>query len=303
MKLIINFILFLFFLVGSVSASQTKTKSVQEYYSLASSAFERQNWSYVVNYCRAIIHNYSQSPFAKEALFYLGIAYFNLKNYEASNKYFTRYLKDDFNPKYFEEVMYYKYLVARKFHQGERKRLFGLNRGPKVIFAKEDALAIYDEIISSMPNHDLAIKALFAKGQILIDLEEYKDSVNIFEQLIEKFPKHELAPLCFIEIGKVYLKQTTYKKQDLDILDLAELNLKNFKESFSQETGKISELEKVLQKMKEEFAKGFFNIAKFYEKTKKPDAAKLYYSKVINSFSETQVFELAKKRLDKLNEK
>lgn len=277
-------------------------ESVQKYYSLACNAFEKYEWLKVINYCNTIIKNFPESPFTKEALFYLGVACFNLKDYEASNRYFNRYLKDDFNPKYFEETMHYKYSIAKNFQNGAKKRLFGWNKGPKIIVAKEDALSIFDEIVASMPMHDLAAKSLFAKGQLLCDFEEYKDSVSTFEQLIDRFEKHELATESFIEIGKIYLKQTTYKKQDPDVLDLAELNLKKFKKGFSFETEKIKELEDIILQMKEKFATGFLEVAQFYEKTNKKEAAIIYYSKIINSFPQTSASKIAQKKFDKLNE-
>ncbi len=278
-------------------------ESVQKYYSLANESFEKNDWNKVINYCTVIIRNYPESSFTKEALFCLGVAYFNLKDYEASNRYFTRYLKDDFNPKYFEEIMHYKFSIAQNFKNGAKKRLFGWKNGPKILVAKEDALALFDEIIASMPMHDLAVKSLFEKGQLLFDFEEYKDSIATFEQLIERFEKHELSIESFIEIGKVYLKQTTYKRQDPDLLDLAELNLQKMKKNYSNEKKKIKELEKIVLEMKEKFAQGFLEVASFYEKTNKKEAAVIYYSKIINFFSQTEASKVAKKRFDKLNEK
>jgi outer membrane protein assembly factor BamD (BamD/ComL family) len=303
MRLIKCFFIYLILLNTTLFCNNdSKLQSVQKYYSFACDAFEKYNWSKVIEYCNVIIKNYPDSAFVKESLFYLGVAYFNLKEYEASNRYFTRYLKDDYNPKFFEETMYYKFSIAENFQKGTKKRLFGCNSGPKILDAKEDALVLFDEIIASMPMHDLAAKSLFAKGKILFALEEYKDSISVFEQLIEKFEKHELTAQSFIEIGKVYLKQTTYKKQDPDILDLAQLNLKKFEEKFSEEREKLKELRDIILQIKEKFALGFLEIAEFYEKTNKKDAALIYYSKIINSFSETKSSEKAKKKFDKLNE-
>lgn len=144
---------------------------------------------------------------------------------------------------------------------------------------------------------------MFSKGQLLFNDEEYKDSIATFESLIERFEKHELAIESYIEIGKVYLKQTTYKKQDSDILDLAEFNFTKFKESYPQEKEKIQELQGIVLELRELFAKGFLDIAQFYEKTNKKDAALIYYSKIINNFSDTKSFKAAQDRFEQLNEK
>jgi len=284
------------------ASNKQPIESVQKYYSLASDSFEKYDWNNVINYSLIIIKNFPESSFIKEALFFLGVAYFNLKDFEISNKYFNRYLKDDFDPKYFEETMHYKFSIAQNFKNGVKKRLFGLKKSPKVVVADEDALALFEEIISSMPMHDLAAKSLFAKGQILFDMEEYKDSIATFDELIDRFEKHELAILSFIEIGKVYLKQITYKRQDPDILDLAELNLNKLKKNYSNEEQRIKELENIVWQMKEKFAQGFLEVALFYEKTNKKEAALIYYSKILNSFPGTYASKIAQKKFDELNE-
>ena len=94
MKLI-KFCFVCLFLINSVlfASSNTNKYSVQTYYSLASEAFEKYDWKKVIGYCLEIIKNYPESSFTKESLFYLGVAYFNLRDNEASNKYFTKYLK------------------------------------------------------------------------------------------------------------------------------------------------------------------------------------------------------------------
>lgn len=302
MKLIKYCVLSIGLIATSVFAS-THIESVQKYYSQTSESFEKYDWPKVIEYGSEIIRNYPNSPFAKDTLFYLGVAYFNLRDFDTSNKNFTKYLKDDFNPKYFEETMQYKYEIAQNFKNGAKKRLFGMQKGPKIMPAKEDSLTIYDEIIASMPLNDIAAKSLFAKGQLLCDFEEYKDSISTFEKVIERFEKTELAVDSFIEIGKVYLKQTTYKHQDSDLLELAEMNLEKMKKLYSSDTKKIAQLEKIVLEMKEKFAEGFLETANFYEKTHKKEAALIYYTKIINGFSQTNASKIAQKRFDKLNAK
>jgi len=303
MKLLKYLLLSSLLLTTPVFSAEKSLPSVHEYYSYATDAFERHDWLSVIKFCKVIIQKYPNSSFTKDALFSLGVAYFNLKDYEISNKYFTRYLKDDFNPKYFEETMHYKFLIAKNFKGGSKKRLFGWKKGPKIVLASEDALAIFDEVIATMPTHELAPKAMFAKAELLFKEGESKDSIAVFEALIERFEKHELAIESFIKIGEVYLSQTTYKKQDSDLLDLAEFNLSKLREIYPAEKEKIKELEKIVLDMRELFAKGFLDIAVFYEKTNKKDAAIIYYSKIINSFSDTNSSKIAQDRFDKLNEK
>lgn len=305
-KSLILFIFLINTLIITTSAKKLdseKVISASEYYSLASSSFEKLQWQKVIYFSKHLVHKYPKSPFTKDALFFIGVAYFNIKDFEKSNRYFSRYLKDDFSPKYFEESMHYKFLIAENYKKGERKRMLGLSKGPKIVNSLEDALSLYDEIISSMPTSDLAIKAMFGKGELLYKDEEYKDSVATFEKLIDKFPTSDLAVNSFIEIGKVYLKQTTYKTQDSDVLDLAMLNLNKLKETYPSEKQKIKALNYIVLQMQELFANGLLEMAVFYEHTKKTDAANLYYQRIINTFPNTKVSYIAKQNYAKLNEK
>ncbi|KKL26655.1 hypothetical protein LCGC14_2393110, partial [marine sediment metagenome] len=277
MKLIKYFLLSCCLLFSPIYSYQvTPNQTAYEFFTQANHAFEKSEWIEVIKYSKIIIQKFPNTSFTKDALYYLGVAYFNLKDYEISNKYFTRYLKDDFNPKYFEETMHYKYSIAHFFKNGAKKRMFNWKKGPKVVAAEEDAILIFDEIIASMPNHEIAIRALFAKSELLFDDNEFKDAVSSFETLIERFEKHELAIESFIQIQKVYLKQTTYRKQDPNVLEFAKLNIEKFKEMHPLEIEKTKVLEDMLLEMKEKYATGFLEIADFYEKTKKNDAALLY---------------------------
>ena len=272
---VVKYIFVCFFMLTTplIAAPAQQIASAHEYYSLANKAFDKYEWIDVIKYSKIIIQKYPTSSFTKDALFYLGVAYFNLKDYEIANKYFTRYLKGDFNPKYFEESMHYKFSIAHFFKKGAKKRMFGWKKGPKILNAEEDSLAIFDEIIASMPTHDLAIQSLFAKGELLFEDDEFKDSISAFEQIIDRFETHELAIDSFIQIQKIYLKQTTYKKQDPNILELAELNFEKFKETYPFEIEKSKAIEDLLIEMREKYAIGYLEIAQFYEKTSKKGAA------------------------------
>jgi outer membrane protein assembly factor BamD (BamD/ComL family) len=276
--------------------------SAQTYYTYATEAFQNENWVNVINYSKVLVKNYPSSPFTKEISYYLGVAYFNLRDFELANRYFSRYLKNEYSPRFFEESLIYKFEIGKKYKNGSKKHAFSSSSGPKIVDASEEAISLFEEIISTLPNHELAMKALFEKGTLQVIFEDYKESIDTFRTLIDKFPKEELAAQSFVEISKVYLKQTTAKHQNLDILEAAYLNLAKFKESF-EENEKIKEVEKIIFNMEEKFAKGFFEIARFYLKTNKYSASKMYFSKIVNQFPNSTFSEKAKEYLKELANK
>jgi outer membrane protein assembly factor BamD (BamD/ComL family) len=159
-------------------------------------------------------------------------------------------------------------------------------------------------VITSLPHHELAAQALFGKARLLLKDEEYKASIETYQTLIRRFPKHPLSIESFIGVAQVYLMQSTERYPDQDFLDLAEINLKKFKFSFPGEE-RVAEAESMFLEMKEVFASNLYDTGRFYERTKKPHAALIYYNRILTKYPETKVAATATKRLGnmKKNEK
>lgn len=285
-----------------IKSEDVATMSVQEHYSAAIDAYQKRNWDEVVHQSLIVIKNFPSTPFAQEAYFYLGVGYFHLDEFEFSNRFLTTYLKKQSTPKYFEEAIQYKFKIAEKYQRGAKKHILGWEAMPKWIPAREEAIAIYDEVITALPHHDLAALALFGKATLLLKEEEYKSSIETYQTLIRRFPKHPLAAESYIGIAQVYLVQSQAEYPDQDYLDLAEINLRKFRHNFPGEE-KLAIAEKMFLDMKEVFASDLYDTGRFYERTSKPHAAHIYYTRIITKYPETNVSQLANKRLTRLNYK
>lgn len=282
-----------------IKSEEVAIFSVQEHYGLAMDAYQTKNWEELVHQSLIVIKNFESTPFAIEAYYYLGAAYFHLEEYEYANRFLTKYLKKQITPKFFEEAITYKFKIAEQYRLGERKHLFGLDTFPKWLPAAKDAIAIYDEVITALPHHDLAAYALFGKAYLQLKDEEYKSSIETYQMLIRRFPKHPLARESYIGIGEVYLIQAQESYPDQDFLDLAELNTRKFRADFPSDE-KVQVAEDLLLAMKEVYASDLYDIARFYERTKKPQAARIYYTRIQAKYSDTKTCQLATKRLNRL---
>jgi outer membrane protein assembly factor BamD (BamD/ComL family) len=282
-----------------IKSEEVATLSVQEHYSVAMDAYQKENWEEVVAQAVIVVKNFPSTPFAQEMLFYLGVAYFHLDEYEYANRFLTSYLKKQATPKFFEETIQYKFKIAEKFHRGAKKHILGWETMPKWVPAGDEAIKIYDEVITALPHHELAAHALFGKAKLLLKNEEYKASIETYQTLIRRFPKHPLAAESYIGVSEVYLIQSQAQYPDQDYLDLAEINLRKFRYDFPGEE-KIEVAEKILLDMKEIYASDLYDTGRFYERTKKLQAAYIYYTRILAKYSETKVAELATMRLSKL---
>ncbi|MDX9702354.1 MAG: tetratricopeptide repeat protein [Candidatus Auribacterota bacterium] len=57
------------------------------------------------------------------------------------------------------------------------------------------------EFIANFPNSEYVALALFQKGNMLYEKEDYAGAMNVFAQLVEKYKKHELASFALLSIG------------------------------------------------------------------------------------------------------
>lgn len=285
-----------------MNSKDVATLSVQEHYSAAMDALEKKDWEELVHQSTIIYKNFPSSPFSQDAMYYLGIGHFNLKNYDMANKQFSAYLKRQTTPKHFEEAIQYKFSIAEKFKSGAKKHIMGWESMPKWLPAKEEAIAIYDEVITALPHHDLGAQALFGKAKLLLGEEEYKSSIEAYQTLIRRFPRHSLAADSYVGISEIYLTQCQAEYPDPDFLDLAEINLRKFRQDFPRED-KIVTAENMVLEMKEFYAKSLYETGQFFERTKKPHASIIYYSNIIAKYPETKIAQASQKRLDLLIKK
>ena len=262
-------------------------------------ALADKDWWAVIDYADVLAYHFPTSPFVQETAYLMGFAFFQMGQYEHANESLSAYLTHSSQHSHFEEAIQMKFEIAEAFHKGKRKRLFGSHKMPAWLPAKEDAIAIYDEVISTVPHSELASKSLLAKADIQAELYDFKSSVETLSQLIRRFPKEEGAAEAYLQINKVYLSQCKNTSLDLDLLDLANVNLRKFRLAFPREP-RLEEAEQILSETEELFAQNLYETGRFFERTGKPSASVLYYNKVVSKYPLTKAAASAKEKLDVL---
>ncbi len=300
MKTLKAFLICLFLISAAPSFAAKKDSSVHDFYSRAQAAQQDGNWTEVIQNSKLVVTHYNDSPFAPDALFLLATAYYETEEFELANECFTEYLKKQTSPEAFEQAIRYKFEIARRFEDGARMHLMGWQYLPKWISAKDFAIDIYDEVIATLPRHELASEALFRKASLLSELEDFKPAIEAYQALIRRFPKNHRAPQSYIGIAKVYLKQCETEFKDPDFLDLAQINMDKFEADFPTEEH-LLEAKGMLLTMKEKYAVELLETGQFYERTKKAQAAALYYHNIKTRYPETEAAAKAEKRLKTLS--
>lgn len=306
--LLFIFSLFAFLSISTLEAARHKffpsEEAAQNYlythFNSGSSYFNQESWREASDEFERVIYFFPDSVEAAEASYYLGICYFERKEYDFANAEFSGYLKASLQPEYFEDALKYKLCIAERLGAGCKRRPFKYRYFPKIMEGQTLALEIYDEIVTTVPNHELAVCALFAKATLLQRMREYRESIDTYQMLIRRFPKHELTPESYLKIAQVYYQMSRLESQNPDILGLAELNVRKFSEDFPRDE-RVTCAETYALTIKEVLAGGLCNVGQFYSRTGHPEAAAIYYQSAIEQFPDTKVAKLCACRINQLD--
>ena len=275
------------------------TMSAEEHFHAAQDAFEKKDWDQAKDQFNIISANFPGSIFGPESAFFLGVCYYELDELDFANYALSDYLKAACQPKYFQQAMEYKFMIACEFRDGALYRPLGTKQLPKLLSGRALAVKIYDEVIQTIPCHEYAARSLWFKGNMLWDDCHYPESIDSMQTLIRRFPKHVLTPYAYLAINRIYADEAKWEFQNPDLLQLAEINLRRFKAAFPRDE-KIAEAERDVKNLKETYAAGFWKTGQFYEWQGHTQAAKIYYTSAIKQFPDTAVAEKCKCRLENM---
>ncbi|MGR3973700.1 MAG: outer membrane protein assembly factor BamD [Candidatus Rhabdochlamydia sp.] len=278
------------------SEGETVSFLVEEYNTLLLKAVELSEWNEVIKQAQFILKNFPQTSLSQEAFYFLACAYFELQEFDTANSYLTSYLGKSTPLPHFREAIHLKFEIAEKFREGHLQRIGGISFFPKWAEATEEAIHIYEEVISAFPHDEIAAQAFLGKGYLLLRQGSYAASIEAYETIIQRFPRHPLVPVAYVDIMHVYLTQAKVQYPNQNDLDLAELQLKRFNHDFPLDPRKEA-LEACFLQIQEVFANHFYDLAQFYERMKKPGASILYYMKIVKAFPHTPTARRCEQRL------
>jgi outer membrane protein assembly factor BamD (BamD/ComL family) len=269
---------------------------------LGAEAFEAGKWQEAARQFHIVVTNFPSSSYGQDALFFLGIAYYHLREFDISNETFDKYLQSQTNPRYFQEAFDYKFCVAEQFRGGARRRFLSTKAMPRWASGRGLGITIYDEVIASLPSDEIAARSLFGKACLLWQQKDYRNAVEAFLAVTKRYSKHELAPESYLLINRVYIDQSQREFQNPDILAFAQINLGKFEEQFPREE-RLAQARADLLTIKEIYARGMFDMGQFYERIRQPRAAVIYYQKAMIEFPETCIARTCRRKLSRLDPK
>jgi len=214
--------------------------------------------------------------------------------FKAYDQFIERYPGDRLYP----EIIRRQASMANAAAQGDVKSsLIGL----KTKLPLEKTLEMLEGVIKHAPKSRYAAKSRFTIGELHHAEKDSKKAVTAFRKLVAEQPDSPEAPEALFRSGVVLLEEADRGNQNQANLDLAR---EAFNDYLLQYPGhsKNADARRMLSNLQGRDLNRSLDIAEFYLKTGKHEAAKVYYRDIVKRSSPGEVRDKAATRLKELGE-
>jgi len=250
----------------------------KEQFDFSMSFYKEKKYEDAKREFKKLLKRYPKAFEAAESQYYLGLTE------EAQNSLYEAYLeyqkvidKYPFSER-IPEIIEREYKIGELFMSGAKRKAMGVP-----LPVDNPAIEIFSKVVENSTYGPFAPKAQYKLGLVLKGLSRYYEAEDAFNKIISNYPSSEWAEAAKFQIA--VCRAAVSRGADYD--QGAAKEAKDKFEEFVREHPDASlsrDAEKNIDQLKEKEAEANYNIARFYEKQKARDAAKIYYNDVINTY-------------------
>jgi len=177
----------------------------------------------------------------------------------------------------FNEAVKRQYGIAEGLRTSDRKGLLGVGAA----IQPSKLVEMFEQISTSAPFTEYAPKSLLAIGYVRTDVGEMDQAIASFQKVVDKYPETETAKEAQYQIFK--LRGVTAEKSNSPVKDRAQVEAGLDFVNQNPEDQRANEIKSDLQSIDERSMEKLYNTGMFYEKSGKPDSARVYYREVVKN--------------------
>lgn len=266
----------------------------KEQFELAKGFYDLKKYEDAKREFRKLLKHYPKSFEAAESQYYLGLSEDMEGNlyeaYQAYQKVVDKYPFSERIPQIIER----EYKIAESFMSGYKRKAMGVP-----IPVENPAIEIFTKVIENSTYGPWAPAAQYKLGLVLKGLLRYYEAEEAFNKVLSSYPDSEWAAPAKFQIASCRAAVSRGPEYDQGAAGEAK---EKFEEFIREHPDAVlsNEAEKNIEKLKEKEAASNYNIARFYEKQKAFDAAKIYYQEVADNYPDSQWSARALERIQML---
>ena len=244
---------------------------------VAQAAFDKRAYDLALKAARRVVRVWPLSDYAPRAQYLVGRCYEATGKDEKAFKEYQTVLEKQPKIANYPEVLQRQVTITDRFLAGKWFRLWGY-----IPFfpSMERTADMYDKVVKNGPYSDVAPQAQLKIGTAREKQSNYPLAVKAYEVAADRYnDRPKVAAEALYRAGLAYKKQAQTAEYDQSAAGKAIDTLSDFKNRYPDDS-RVGQTDKIISSLKDEQARGNFQIAKFYEKRKKWNGALVYYNEV-----------------------
>jgi len=279
--------------VGILGTSTPVAKTADLQMQYAQDMEKKGNTPEAIDAYKRLIKVFPLSMQASEARFKLGENLEKKGKYEEAFDAFDELVVKHPESKEFTRALDAMFGIAKRYMNGERRRLFGV----KMFASNQRAEEMFDKILKRAPYSRNAAQVMLFRGLTMERQGKDAEALAAYQQIIERFPSDPISDEAQYQMGYIRLRSVKNGSYDHTDRSRAQESFEDFLNRAPQ-NGRTSQARENLQLLESGNRKAALDVAKFYEKTGKNRAAGVYYRDVIAKYPGSPEAKTAQERLD-----
>ncbi len=241
------------------------------------------------------IEFYGQNPLADQNLFLRGEIKMAMGKWLESAKEFQKLVSNYPDSKLYEQA------IQKQFEIGDKLYEKGLKKRSKFVsFFKgkpmKQAIEVYGMVVSNQPFMPRSAEAQYKIGLCHQARKEYIEAGYEYRRVIENYPQSDWVDDARYSLAQCYYDSALEPEYDQSRAQLAIEGIDEFIRNYPEDS-RVAELKEWRQKMRNNIAEQKLLVARYYERQRRFDSARIYYQLLANEYSDTPFAEKANKWL------
>jgi outer membrane protein assembly factor BamD len=272
----------------------------KDQFEIAQAAFTQKDYSQAAKAARRVVQEWPQSDYAPQAQFLIGRCYEVRHQDEKAFKEYQKLLHAYPKVENYEEILQRQYGIGLRFLGGQWFKLWGY----VPFFPSMDKTAgMFEKVVRTGPFSQIAPHAQLRVGAAHEKAKEYPLAVKAYDLAADRyFDRPVVAADAVYRSGISHYKQAQKAEYDQGAAGRAIATFTDFITLFPGDQ-RVPDAKQRIANLKQEQARGSFEIARYYEKHQRWSGAIIYYNEAWLLDPESRYGGEAKRRVEALKPK
>ncbi len=268
----------------------------KEQLDVAEQAFAKEDYNTTLHAAHRILRVWPLSDYAPDAEYLIGRCLETTGKDEAAFKAYQNIIEKYPRSSRYDEVLWRQYQIANRFLGGQWFWLWGA-----IPYTSMDQTAqMFDKVVNNGPYNNVAPHAQLRIGAAREKQKNYPDAVKAYATAADRYYNQPtIASDALFREGVSYARQAAKAEYDQNTAVEAIATFTDFITLYPHDR-RVPQAEKAIAWLKAEQVRGNFEIARFYEKSKKWNGALVYYNEVLQLDPNSRYAASARQRIEAL---